>query len=57
VIGWLASELILAALEGRDTDREPLEPRLPITGHRFPLALFSRRRRPVRLEYGGGVLG
>ncbi len=57
VIGWLASELVAAAFEGRDTDREPLVPTLPLTGHPFPLALLSRRRSPVALEYGGGVLG
>ena len=57
VIGWLAAETISAALAGRDTDREPLELPLPVTGYRFPMSLFSRRRPPVALAYGGGVLG
>lgn len=56
-IGWLASEVVTANQFGRDTDREPLELALPRTGYRFPMALFSRRRRPVELTYGGGVLG
>jgi sarcosine oxidase subunit beta len=57
VIGDLAAEMVTAYLAGRDTDREPLEVPLPLTGHRFPMSLFSRRRRPVDLAYGGGVLG
>jgi len=57
VIGRLAAELVLATLGGRDTDADPLELELPLTGYRFPLAAFSRRRRPIALGYGGGVLG
>ena len=57
VIGRLAAEVVTAQLAGRDTDREPLTVTLPLTGYPFPLALFSRRRRPIALAYGGGVLG
>jgi glycine/D-amino acid oxidase-like deaminating enzyme len=57
VIGHLAAELVSAALAGRDTDREPLEVELPLTGHRFPMSAFSRRRAAVPLAHGGGVLG
>lgn len=57
VIGRLAAELVTANLAGHDTDREPLEVALPLTGFRFPMALFSRRRKPVELQFGGGVLG
>lgn len=57
VIGWLAAAIVTAALEGHDLDQEPLELALPVTGYRFPMALFSRRRPPVPLTYGGGVLG
>jgi sarcosine oxidase subunit beta len=57
VLGWLVSELVVSWLEGRDTDRDPLDPRLPLTGYPFPLSVFSRHRAPVALEYGGGVLG
>lgn len=57
VIGWLASQVIGAVLEGRDVDQDPLELTLPMSGHRIPMSLFSRRRPPVPLAYGGGVLG
>jgi sarcosine oxidase subunit beta len=57
VIGDLAARLVAAQLDGRDTDRARLEVDLPLTGFRFPLALFSRHRTPVVLAYGGGVLG
>jgi sarcosine oxidase subunit beta len=57
VIGWLAANMVVAAVEGRDTDHEPLELPLPVSGYRFPMSLFSRRRPPVPLTYGGGVLG
>jgi sarcosine oxidase subunit beta len=57
VIGRLAAEMVAAGLEGRDTDRDPLEVTLPLTGYRFPMGLFSRARRPVELQFGGGVLG
>lgn len=57
VIGDLAARVVAAQLDGRDTDVAPLEVTLPFTGFRFPLALFSRRRAPVALAYGGGVLG
>jgi glycine/D-amino acid oxidase-like deaminating enzyme len=57
VIGQLAAEMVTASLEGHDTDGQPLEVTLPLTGYRFPMALFSRRRQPVPLAYGGGVLG
>jgi sarcosine oxidase subunit beta len=57
VIGGLAAELVSATLGGRDTDRDPLSVPLPITGRRFPMSLLSRRRSPIALSYGGGVLG
>jgi sarcosine oxidase subunit beta len=57
VIGRLAAELVVASRAGRDTDREPLEVTLPLTGYPFPMALLSRRRSPIPLSYGGGVLG
>jgi sarcosine oxidase subunit beta len=57
VIGQLATEVVMAHLGGRDTDREPLDVTLPLTGYRFPMSLFSRRRAPIALSYGGGVLG
>ncbi len=57
VIGQLVAEMVIASLGGRDTDAEPLEVALPLTGYRFPMSLFSRRRRPVELQFGGGVLG
>ena len=57
VIGRLAAELVTASRAGRDTDREPLEVALPLTGYRFPMTLLSRRRSPISLSYGGGVLG
>jgi glycine/D-amino acid oxidase-like deaminating enzyme len=57
VIGQLAAEMVTASLEGRDTDAQPLEVMLPLTGYRFPMTLFSRRRPPIALSYGGGVLG
>jgi sarcosine oxidase subunit beta len=57
VLGQLAAEVVTAQLQGRDTDTEPLTVVLPHTRHPFPLALFSRRRRPIALAYGGGVLG
>jgi sarcosine oxidase subunit beta len=57
VIGQLATEVVMASLGGRDTDRQPLEVTLPQTGYRFPMTLFSRRRPPITLAYGGGVLG
>jgi sarcosine oxidase subunit beta len=57
VIGRLAAGMVSASLDGRDTDRDPLEVRLPLTGNLFPMSLFSRHRRPVELQYGGGVLG
>lgn len=57
VIGWMLAQTVAAALAGRDTDANPLELTLPHTGHPFPMSLFSRHRRPVALEYGGGVLG
>ncbi|NOT32634.1 MAG: FAD-binding oxidoreductase [Candidatus Eisenbacteria bacterium] len=57
VIGWLASEVVTANVSGRNTDAQPLELTLPNTGYRFPMSLFSRRRTPVPLAYGGGVLG
>jgi sarcosine oxidase subunit beta len=57
VIGALAAELVAAHHAGRDTDAEPLEVTLPLTGYRFPMAAFGRHRRPIELGYGGGVLG
>jgi sarcosine oxidase subunit beta len=57
VFGQLAAEMVMAHLGGGDADREPLEVTLPLTGYRFPMTLFSRRRPPVALSYGGGVLG
>src|SRR5262249_52208482 len=57
VIGWMLAQLVAAAHGGRDTDAQPLELRLPLTGHAFTMSVFSRHRRPVALEYGGGVLG
>jgi glycine/D-amino acid oxidase-like deaminating enzyme len=57
VLGELAARMVVAALEGQDTDREPLTVALPNTGYDFPMELFSRRRRPIPLAYGGGVLG
>jgi len=57
MIGQLAAEMVTASLAGRDTDREPLEVTLPLTGYRFPMTLFSRARAPIELSYGGGVLG
>ena len=57
VIGWLAANVVSATLEGHDLDHDPLELALPLTGYRFPMSLFSRRRAPVPLTYGGGVLG
>ena len=57
VLGLLAAQVIRQNLDGVDNDLRPLEVTLPLTGYRFPMSLFSRRRRPIRLEYGGGVLG
>jgi len=57
VIGRLAATMVTANLDGHDTDREPLNVALPLTGYPFPMALLSRRRTPVALSYGGGVLG
>jgi glycine/D-amino acid oxidase-like deaminating enzyme len=57
VIGALAAEIVTANLDGRDTDADPLEVTLPLTGYRFPMRLLSRRRTPIPLSYGGGVLG
>ncbi len=57
VIGRLAADMVTASLEGRDTDRDPLEVTLPLTAYRFPMTVFSRRRAPIALSYGGGVLG
>ena len=57
VIGQLAAAMVTSSLDGRDTDRDPLEVRLPVTGYGFPMALLSRRRTPIALLYGGGVLG
>jgi glycine/D-amino acid oxidase-like deaminating enzyme len=57
VIGRLAAELVIAARDGRDTDRDPLTVDLPLAGRRFPMALLARRRVPIPLAYGGGVLG
>ena len=56
-IGMLAAELVIANLGGRDTDLAPLEVPLPSTGFAFPMRVLSRRRPPIALAYGGGVLG
>ncbi len=55
LVGMFMAELIEAAADGHDHDRDPVQVRGPLTGHPINLGAYSRRRSPTVTV--GNVLG